>query len=317
MNDHKAHIYTSSVMRVTKRLETYGSGDLNDVNLLKLCYKYACYSEDYETLQKLDKIVSDLQMKDNDVCMDISNGNFLPGQGDGGVIAPPQEVTNTAPNVSDGSISLGKDDEAHVFSKQEFTSGFSDAQGHGPGDITIKSLPSSGELLYDGDPAVPGQVLYIPSLLVYYRGQAQAYIESFNFTIFDDYVEGPLESNLAQMSCNVADSTNLPAEVGDNTIYTSNRVITTLTLEMFTSQLAPPYNDPENDLIDAIRIDEVSQANQGVYKLNGVDVVAGDIITREDLQSGLFTHQAANTDAISSDTMSFSARDEGSLIWVS
>lgn len=316
MNDHNAHIYTSSVMKVTNRLEVYGSGDLNDVNLLKLCYKYACYSEDYETLQHLDKIVSDLQMKDNDVCMDISNGNFLPGDGDGELIAPPQEVTNTAPTVSDGTINLAQADDSYIFSTEDFTAGFSDAEGHGPGDITIQSLPAA-DLLYDGDPAIIGQTLYDPSLLVYYRSQANSYVESFNFTIFDDYVEGPLESNVAAMNCSVADSTNLPAEVGDNTIYTSNRVITVLTLEMFTSQLAPPYNDPENDLIDAIRIDEISQANQGIYKLNGVAISAGDIITREDLQANLFTHEAADTDTVSSDTMSFSARDEGSLIWVS
>ena len=164
---------------------------------------------------------------------------------------------------------------------------FSDAQGHNPGDIVIKSL-TAGDLLYDGDAVIIGQIIYDPSLLVYYRSQANSYSESFNFTIFDDYSEGPLESAPATMTANVADADNLPATVGDNTIYSANRIETVLTLEMFTSQLAPPYNDPENDLIDAIRIDDISGANQGQYLLSGTPVAPGNIITREQLQAGLF-----------------------------
>lgn len=313
MNDHNSQIYTSSVAKATKRYSIYGQGDLSDIALLKLCYKYACYAFDYETLQKLDGIVADLQRKDNDVCMDISVGNFFP---EGFSSTPPSnEITSNPPTHSGNSISLLADDEFYTFSLTDFTTGFSDADGDGPGKIVLKS-DSAGVLKYDGDPVVIGQEIYDPSLLVYDRLAANAYIDSFNFTIFDDNVNGPEESNQAQMTINVADAINLPAEVGDNTVYTANRIVTVLTLEMFTSQLAPPYSDPENDLIDAIRIDEISTANQGVYKLNNVEINEGDIITREDLAANLFTHQAADTDAVSSDTLSFSARDEGSLIWV-
>lgn len=314
MNNHNAQIYTSSVAKVTSRLEVYGTGDLADISLLKLCYKYSCYASDYETIQKMDKIVSDLQMKDNDICIDYSNGNFLPSSVS--TVIDSTDVTNTAPVVSAGGVNLGPDDQFYTFKLSDFTNGFSDADGHGPGKIVLKGL-SSGSLNYDESPAIIGQVIYDPSLLVYDRLQPQSYIDSFLFSIFDDYVDGALESNSASMVINSADATNLPPVVGDNTVYSSNRIITVLTLEMFTSQLAPPYNDPEGDLIDAIRIDEVSQANQGVYALNGVPVIEGDIITREDLSAGLFTHEGADVDTVSSDTLSFSARDEGSLIWVS
>ena len=315
MNNHNAHIYTSSVAKLTRRLEVYGTGDLNDINLLKLCYKYSCYSDDYDTIQKLDKIVSELQMMKNDVCMDFSNGDFFPGDGKNDVIAPPQDVTNTAPTLLDSTINLGQNDSEYTFTLLDFTLGFSDVDGHGPGAIVIKSLPS-GDLLYEGDQVIVGQIIYDPTLLVYYREYAPAYTESFNFTIFDDYVEGPLESLETTVNIIVADSVNLPPVVGDNTIYSANRIETVLTLEMFTSQLAPPYNDPEADLIDAIRINEISQANQGAYYLSGTQIAEGDIITREDLIAGLFTHEGANVDEVSSDTFTFSARDEGSMIWV-
>ena len=313
MTDHQAHIYTCSVSRITDRLEVYGDSDLMDIALLKLLYKYSCYSFDEDTRKRLDQMVAELQMKRNDVCMDFSVGNFLPGEGN--TLPIVTDVDNNPPVNSGNSVNLLQDDEFYVFSLGDFTGGFSDVDGHGPGRITVKSIPS-GAITYDEAPLIIGQIIYNPSLLVYDRSQAAGYSDSFNFTIFDDYVDGPEESNEGQMTIHVANATNLPAEIGDNTVYSANRIATILTLEMFTSQLAPPYNDPENDLIDAIRIDEVSQANQGVYKLNGTEVSAGDIITREDLAAELFVHDGANVDTVSSDTFSFSARDEGSLIWV-
>ena len=85
---------------------------------------------------------------------------------------------------------------------------------------------------------------------------------------------------------------------------------------MFTSLLTPPYNDPESDLIDAIRIDEISTANTGEYLYNDVAISEGQIITREDLVANLFKHVGPDTSSLSSDVINFSARDEGSQIWV-
>lgn len=290
----------------------YGTGDVSDISLLKLCYKYSCYSSDYETLQKLDQIVSELQMKNNDICMDISVGNFLP---DSESVSQPIDDSNTAPTISDGAVDLLFDKDSYTFSQADFTKNFFDAEGNGQGDIVIKSVPATG-LLYDGETVIVGQIIYNPTLLVYDRISANGYVDTFNFTIFDDYVDSPKESLVTPMVITVADAENLPATIGDNTIYSENRLETVLTLAMFTSQLAPPYNDPENDLIDAIRVDELSEANQGVYTLYDVPVENGDIISREDINDNRFKHVGADVDTVSSDTFNFSARDEGSLIWV-
>ena len=109
---------------------------------------------------------------------------------------------------------------------------------------------------------------------------------------------------------------NQPATIGDSAIYVANQIPTILTLAMFTTGLQPPYNDPEGDLIDAIRIDEVSTANTGQFLFSGVPVIEGTIITREELEAGLFVHVGATANDIKTDSFNFSARDEGSGIWV-
>jgi hypothetical protein len=109
---------------------------------------------------------------------------------------------------------------------------------------------------------------------------------------------------------------NLPPTIGDNTLTVDNNVVTVLTLDMFTSQTIAPYNDPEGDLIDAIRIDRINGTNQGVFKVSNIDIVVGQIITREQIDAGDFTHHGADINTVASDSFDFSARDEGSQIWV-
>ena len=117
MNNYNANIYTSSVLKVTNRLEVYGKGDLTDINLLKMLYKYSCYSLDEETRRRLDTMVSELQMKDNDICMDFSNGTFYLQDEGNDVIAPPSEVTNTAPTVDDNAFAIGTGEKILIHLK--------------------------------------------------------------------------------------------------------------------------------------------------------------------------------------------------------
>ena len=111
-------------------------------------------------------------------------------------------------------------------------------------------------------------------------------------------------------------SGNQPAEIGDNTQQIDNREIVIITLEMVTSSLIPPYNDPEGDLLDAIRIVEISAANKGAMSLNGIPVAENDIITREQLEDELLIYAAPSIDDLWADSFRFQGRDEGSGIWV-
>lgn len=110
--------------------------------------------------------------------------------------------------------------------------------------------------------------------------------------------------------------TNSPPTIGDYTTTVDSNVVTVLTLDMFTSQTVAPYSDPENDLIDAIRIDRINGTNQGVFKVDNIDIVVSQIITREQINAGSFTHHGADINTVAADSFDFSARDEGSQIWV-
>lgn len=150
----------------------------------------------------------------------------------------------------------------------------------------------------------------------YYNTSTTDFNHSLKFIIVDLQPVGAVSSNQAFININRSGSENQPASIGDITLIKDNRSITILTLDMFTSQLTPPYNDPENDLIDAIRIDEISTANLGILKLNNIVVTEGTIITREQLANNEFTYEGPDIDSIHGDSFNFSARDEGSKIWV-
>ena len=183
--------------------------------------------------------------------------------------------------------------------------------------LTLKrqDSPSTGNIFGENSSSINILKADIPKWSLLSTSNAQ-YIHSISFKIID-YVNGVfIESNTATLTVNRTSSQNQPATIGDITISVGNRAVTVFTLAMFTSQLTPPYNDPENDLIDAIRIDEISTANKGTFYLNGVPIVENQIITREDIVAGLFTHESANQNDIWSDAFEWSARDEGSKIWI-
>jgi hypothetical protein len=139
--------------------------------------------------------------------------------------------------------------------------------------------------------------------------------EQFKYRISEDTTD--LESNIAIATIfSAGEALNQPiSSLGDNTVYSTDYSVV-LTLDMFTTGLQAPYSDPENDLIDAIRVDDISGANLGVFTLNNVALQVGDIITRENIEAGLFIHYAPAVDAITSDVFEFSARDEGNGLWV-
>lgn len=108
---------------------------------------------------------------------------------------------------------------------------------------------------------------------------------------------------------------NQPASIGDITLYAENRSTTIINIDMLTNQLTPPYNDPEGDALDAIRIDEISTANKGKFFYNNAEITEGLIIFKQDIIDELFVHVASDINDISSDVFNFSVRDTGSGQW--
>lgn len=226
-------------------------------------------------------------------------------------------ITNTAPTITNTSVDLAQS-STYTFTSNDFLSGYNDVENHTPRSIKLNLTGLSGTIYYQGIEVTISNI-EIPvgniSQLTYERPDELSLSTSLTFRVSDN-AGNSLYSLPASLSLSGDAVANQPATIGDNTIYVGNRQTTTLTLEMFTSQLTPPYNDPEGDLIDAIRIDEISTANIGKFLLNGIEIIEGQVITREDIIAGLFEHDAPDQDAINSDVINFSARDEGSGIWV-
>jgi len=228
------------------------------------------------------------------------------------------ETVVVPPVVTGITINIG-DTCNYIFTVANFTTNYYDAGNNAYSELIIylDSLP--GTFKYNN--VIVTGTLQIPVSQVTKLTYTCANNNGFSFNIpfriksvlqnsaFSSIVNNTLVGTAVVVA-------NNPATIGDNILYEANRVTTILTLAMFTTQLAPPYSDPENDLIDAIRIDSISGANLGIYYLNNIAISVGLIITREDLIAGVFKHIGADIDTVSSDTFTFSARDEGSQIWV-
>lgn len=314
MKPNNATVFLESVSRLDKRLKYYGEGDVTEITLLKMIYKYATYSAEYKDLQTLDKMVSLLQQKDNNICLNVLPGtSFFPEDSGGG--STPAVSTNNAPTISGSSITVpGQTFSSFVIA--DFTTDFADVDGDSFGNVIIKTLPANGTLTYNLLPVTVNQTIAKSSIgsLIYTRSVDTAYGTSFTFAIFDDN-QNPAQSSAVAMTVTV-EAVNAVAVIGDNTIYPANRVETILTLAMFTTDTTLAYSDAEGDLLDAIRIVEISLENQGTYYIEGVAISVGDVITREQMNAGNFKHVGPDSNSISSDVFEFEGRDEGSLTWV-
>lgn len=310
-------IYITSASKAVNKARVSGKLDLSKVALFELYDYYIDFTDKlidnnifyYEDANiTLKKEISKLKYKyPDEICnyKNIIGVDTIP-TGD-----------NTAPIVEDNTIDLSKNIN-HTFTYNDFTKGYYDAQGDQPSRVNIIIDSTTGTFTYNGSLITSNQFEFNISQvsnLVYTRPTYGTFNEVFYFKISDNNIDSKY-SSIHQITLQGEIVENQPATIGDNTITVGNRITTVLTLSMFTSQLQPPYNDPEGDLIDAIRLDEISSANRGTFFVDGVQAVEGQIITRETINNGTFTHVGPDQDALWSDNFSFSARDEGSKIWV-
>lgn len=254
-----------------------------------------------------------------------------PSGGDDGSGSGPTDPT--APTISSLTVTTSKGTpvngsmtiyDTYTFSKSDFLSVYSDDNDQDFYELALDTTTlDNGFLLYNGEVVAEGSgILTILASdlgnLIWYTNSSVEYTHDLSFNLADKVGNIiTLANSYATLTIDrIAAGVNEPPTMGDQALYVDNRTTTVITLAMVTSSLSPPYNDPEGDLIDAIRIDEVSTANQGEYLFNGSPVTVNLIITREQLESELFTHVGPNTDSITTDAINISARDEGSKVWV-
>lgn len=317
--DINKQIIITSVNRALNKAK--GTGQLN-LSIIALFNMYSYYVDYTNSLKELGISVFNRQNRNMKEVLNkmkykypesICNYKLINSN-----ISISDTLINTAPTVSPQSINIESNQE-YIFKVSDFTKDFFDKEGDSYSTVIIYPSGLNGELYYNDVMVTNRLEISVNNVvsLKYVRVDDSVFInDTFNFKISDTNLQKKY-SILTAISMNGdAIGDNQPATIGDNTIYVANRTTTILSLAVFTSQLTPPYNDPEGDLIDAIRIDEISTANLGFFQLNDINVVVGQIITREDLNAGLFTHVGPDQDAINSDVINFSARDEGSLKWV-
>lgn len=335
ITDLSKQIAVTSLNKAIDKSKIYGKLDLKIIHLYELYIYYIEFTEGKEDFKdinkKLKELISELKYKYSDILCNyklrIPNININ------------LRNSNTAPTVSDNIIDLDGS-FVHTFTIEDFTKDFADAEQDSYYNIMIVidgEVPNNRLYMYNlsNDSVIPMLIPVTNTIILRYdqisnlkfiEPQIRDTIDNINkaetnynikFRVSDDYAPNRLYSSLHNLNIiNSAYVENEPATIGDISIIADNRAITTLTLAMFTSGMNPPYNDPENDLIDAIRINSISNANKGIFYYDGNPIQVGDIITREEIETGLFTHEGADINTITGDSLDFSARDEGSMQWI-
>jgi len=312
-------IILSSTTRAIKKAKVIGKLNTNEVfsfilldNLLKFVDETIANGSIYFKQTKLDLLllIQDLAYRNPEtIC------NYKVALNTNNLRTVDSNVINIAPTVSGITIPILLED-SYIFKISDFTTNFADVQLDAWDKLII--YPNSN-LTYKGNVVTNILNIKVEDVvnLVYTRSSDAAFSTSLTFRISDKNLHSLYSAIITNtITGTLIEAANLPPTLGDGSVYTDNRITTVLTLAMFTTLLAPPYNDPEGDLIDALRIDSISGSNQGVFYLNSIPITAGLVITREQLSANLFTHMGPNIDSVATDFFTFSARDEGSLIWV-
>lgn len=102
------------------------------------------------------------------------------------------------------------------------------------------------------------------------------------------------------------------ADVEDITIYADYNTVTPLTIAMFDSK----FTDSDGHSYDAVRIDKINSTNIGIFYVLGVPISEGQIITRDQIINGDFTHVGSDAQSIMSDSFDFSVRDDSTGEWI-
>lgn len=229
---------------------------------------------------------------------------------------------NEAPTVNSivklfSDFTPGANQDVYIFQPIDFSTGFFDSNGDLPGMVTILSNTFNGVLSYNGTPIpnnnFPFQFSIANANLLRYTYTILTSSANFDKIFFQvaDNNPTPKKSNMATITINTEAYVNQPpSEVGDNTFNLANRAVKVFTVADFTTGTTPAYADPENDPIDALRIDSLPA--DGVLKLSGTNCTVGQIIAVASINAGLFSYTSPNQNAADNDTWTFSVRDTGS-----
>lgn len=124
-------------------------------------------------------------------------------------------------------------------------------------------------------------------------------------------IENLINEKMGALTINTGAYVNQPPTTGNNTLATANRTSITFNMAMFTTQTVPPYNDPEGTPAIAVRFDTLP--GDGIIRLNGTPILAGEEIEESYITAGLLIYSPPDQDPADSDVFNFSVQDSDGL----
>ena len=231
---------------------------------------------------------------------------------------------NQPPNQS-GWLSLNLDyNETHVFTVANFTTEttppYQDPEGDPMESIKITSLPIKGVLKIGLLDVLAGDIITFGEITagdLTYESDAlevQGYSDSRMRFLISDTGSSTFTTSPQVITIIAGTNENDPPSVignGEHEMTLGSSF--TFTREALTTNLSPPYEDPEGDIASRLRVNRIP--TYGVLLLNGVPVVNDQIISFTDIDNLLLVYQNNGNPGANPEGFEFEISDVGSEIF--
>ncbi|RBQ11287.1 tandem-95 repeat protein, partial [Pedobacter miscanthi] len=189
---------------------------------------------------------------------------------------------NDLPTVTNINLTTSEDVNLQ-FAPGNFTSNFTDTEGDALAKIQVQDLPDpdQGRLLINGAPVSAGQEINVADLGKLVFAPEPNFNGNVNFKWSGS--DGTGYSNQADVNITVTPVNDQPV-ITDIAKSGNEDTVIPFTAADFSSQ----FTDVDNNSLSKIQIVSLPAANQGILKLNGVDIVAGQEIVTADLANITF-----------------------------
>ena len=189
--------------------------------------------------------------------------------------------------------------ETYTFTKKDFTDEttpvYSDPEGDEMSYVKILSLPSSGELTLDGNVVSIGTNIPSSDIILgkfkYVSDSSNSNSQNvfFSFDLADEGSQTVSGLPGGLFYINIAEAVNNPPDsVGDNTLFISYGEEVSITIDNFTTETTPPYNDPEGD--SAYKIKILTLPSIGKLRYKGLDVQVNQEVLVSELGNSQITY---------------------------
>jgi len=200
-----------------------------------------------------------------------------------------------------------------VLNKDIFLTDYFDKENNLPYKLLFLNTPQYGVLILNDKILKENDIINIEDTnnLKYIRVSNLEYTENINFKV-SDFNQNSKYSSMATFTINVNEYENLPPDqIGNNTVTINNGEIKIFTVEDFTSNTTPPYDDPEGDAPYKLKILSLPSDGSKLV-LDEDDLSINSEIFFTDIALGLFRCELTPNASAHSINFNFTISDVGS-----